>query len=163
MFYTICGALAGTPIFVLIYAGIKGEMQLGGLLAGSFVSLGFLLFGAMYFFDTSELLLDDTGITRKIFGRVCMLITWRGIKVIREQFLVNQRYGGESRIDILPTKPCDFLLRLRRTIKFSEQVENYDELIGILNQRIKQYSIRVEIYSNGSWRSRSELAATVER
>ena len=49
MFYTICGALAGIPVFVLIYAGIKGEMQLGGFLAGSFVSLGFLFWRNVLF------------------------------------------------------------------------------------------------------------------
>ena len=120
-------------------------------------------FGATYFFDTSELLLDDTGIARRIFGRVCMPITWIGIKVIREQLLVNQRYGGEIRIDILPNTPSDFALRFRRTIKLSEQVENFDELVDILNQKIKQYSIRVEVCSKGFWRSRSELVATPER
>jgi hypothetical protein len=163
IFYTISGALAGIPAFVLIYAEIKGEMQLGGGLACSFLLLGYLVLGATYFLDTSELILDDMGIRRKIFGRMCMPITWRGIKVIREQFLMNQRVGGEIRIDILPNTPRDFSLRLRKTIKFSEQVEKFDELIDILNQRITQYSIPVEVCSNGIWRPRSELVATPER
>jgi hypothetical protein len=90
-----------------------------------------------------------------------MRVTWRGIKVIRERFLVNQRYGGEIRIDILPNTPGDFALRFRKTIKFSEQVENFDELIDSLNQRIKQYSIRVEICSQGIWKSESALLARV--
>ena len=163
MFYSICGALAGIPVSVLIYAGIKGEMQLGGFLAGSFVSLGFVFFGAMYFLDTSELLLDEAGIKRNIAGRLCMPIAWSGIKVIREQFMANKNRGGEIRIDILPDVPGDFALRLRRTIKFSEQVENFDQLVAILNEKISQHSIRVEVCSKGVWRARAELSAIPER
>jgi len=160
MVFTIFGLLGGLPAFVLIYAGFNGEMQLGGFIAGSLLALNFVFFASMFFLDTSELILDDNGIARKILGRVCMPIPWRGIKVIREQFLVNQRRGGKIRIDILPAAASDFALRI--TIKFSEQVEDFDQLIDILNRRIKQHSIRVEVLSNGLWKPRSELVATVE-
>ncbi len=162
MFYTVCVALAGIPAFVLIYAAIKGEMQLGGGLVCSFLLLGYFVFGATYFIDTSELVLDNTGIRRKMFGRMCMPIAWTRIKGIREQFLMNQRYGGEIRIDILPTSPCDIALRFRRTIKFTEQVERFDELIDLLNQRIKQYAIPVEVCSKRVWKPALTLLARAD-
>ena len=161
MFCIVCGALAGFPVLILVYADIKGEMQFGGFLAGLFVSLGFVFFGATYFIDTSELLLDDTGIRRKIFGRTRMEVPWTGIKVIREQFLKNQKYGGEIRIDILPAELRGIALRFRRTIKFSEEMESFDQLVHLLNARAEQYSIRIEVARQGIWRAESTLLTRV--
>lgn len=163
MFYSICGALVVAPMLLVAHAASHGKMQLGGVVFFLTCSLGYFYFCVMFFVDSSELIIDDAGLARRILGRVCMQTSWTGIKVIRERFLINQRYGGEIRIDVLPKKIHGMTLCLRRTIKFSDQTESFDELIHILNQRIKEYSIRIEVCSKGIWRSRSELVATPER
>jgi hypothetical protein len=161
MFYSICGGLIAAPLFGVAYAASKGKIQWAGTITFLMFSLGYFYFCIMFFVDSSELMVDDAGLARRIFGRLCMQIPWTGIKVIREQFLLNQRYGGEIRIDVIPRKIHGIALRFRRTIKFSEQIESFDELVDILNARAEQYSIRVEIASKGIWKSRAKLLARV--
>ena len=149
------------PLLGVAYAVSKGKLQLGGSIALLMCSLGYFYLCGMFFVDSAELIVDDEGLARRIFGRICMQTPWTGIKVIREQFLVNQRYGGEIRIDILPRRVHGIALRFRRTIKFSEQMENFDELIDLLNARAEQYSVRIEIAAKGIWSSRSKLVTRV--
>jgi len=161
VFYSICGALVAAPLLAIAYAATKGKMQWGGCMTFLIFSLGYFYFCVIFFVDSSTLLVDDAGLARRIFGRVCMQTPWPGIKVIREQFLRNQRYGGEIRIDIVPRQRHGVALRFRRTIKFSEQIESFDELVELINARAAQHSIRIEIASKGIWQSRSQLLTNV--
>jgi hypothetical protein len=160
MVYSFCGAFAVIPIFFLIYAVIRGETLTGGFLFFSFLPIGVLAIGAMFFVDTSELLISDTGLARRICGGVCMQIPWTDIKGIRETFRTKARNGPQIIIQVVPNFRRDVVLRFRRILVISDQIEAFDELVEILNARIHQYSIRVEVNSNGIWRQRSKLSAT---
>jgi hypothetical protein len=157
--YSLCGALAGIPVFFLIYAFVKGETEVTGLFISLFLSVAILAFGAMFFVDTSELHVSDIGLARRICGRVCMQIPWTGIKSIRETFRPKARNGPQIIIQITPIFRRGVVFHFRRMIVISDQIERFDELVEILNARINQYSIRVEINSNGVWTQRSKLEA----
>lgn len=163
LFYSICGALVAAPLLIVAHAASQGKMQLGGSIFFLTCSLCYCYFGVMFFVDSSDLLINEAGISRRILGRVCTQTPWSGIKVIRERFIANQKYGGEIRIDVLPKTLHGLALRFRRTIKFSEQIESFDELIEILNAKAEQYAIRIEIASNGIWNSRPRVVANVAR
>jgi hypothetical protein len=160
MAYSLCGMLAAIPIFFMIYAAVKGEIELSGYLIASILSVGFILFGAIFLVDTSDLLVDDTGLARRIMGGICTQIPWSGIKGIREMFRTNVRNGPQIIIQIMPCQRRDLILRFRRKIVVTDEIVGFNELLEILNARIHQYSIRVEINSNGIWSERSRLATT---
>jgi hypothetical protein len=160
--FLLCGVLAAIPFFFLICALVKREAVTGGYLAYSSMSVVILVFGAVFFVDTSELLVGDSGLARRIGGRVCMQIPWTGIKRVRETFRTKARNGPQIIIQIIPTVRTGIVLRFRRMLVVSDQIEGFDELIEILNARVDQYSIRVEICSNGIWRQNSKLVAAPE-
>jgi hypothetical protein len=157
MAFSLCGVLAAIPLFFLIGALVKGEAVTRGYLAYSSLSVVFLVFGAIFFVDTSELLISDTGLARRICGVVCMQLPWADIKSIRETFRPKALNGPQIIIQILPNFRRDIVLRFRRILVVSDQIEGFNELVEILNARINQYSIRVEVNSNGIWGKRSKL------
>ena len=158
--FSICGALAAIPFFSVILVLVKGEPVTGGFLLYLSLSLVFFVFGAFFFVDTSALLVGDIGLAREIGGRVCMQIPWTGIKRVREIFRPKARNGPQIIIQVIPTSRQGVVLRLRRALVFSDQFEGFNELIEIVNAKIEQHSIRVEVSANGSWRRRSKLTST---
>jgi hypothetical protein len=158
--YSFCGAFAAIPIFFLTYAVVKGEALTVGFLFFSSLSIVVLAGAAIFFVDTSELLISDSGLARRICGVVCMQIPWADIKRIREIFRTKARNGPQIVIQVIPDSRRDVVLRFRRKLVISDQIVAFDELVEVLNARIHQYSIRVEVNSNGIWTRRSNLTAT---
>lgn len=158
--YSFFVAFAAVPIFFLIYSLSKGETPTIGFLIFSFLPVGVLAVGVTFFLDTSELLVDETGLARRIYGGACMQIPWTDIQNIRETFRTKVRNGPRVIIQVMPKCRSGMLLRFRRMLVISDQIEGFGELIEILNTRIAQHSIRVEISSNGAWRQHSKLVAT---
>jgi hypothetical protein len=158
--YSFYGAFAAIPIFLLTYAVVKGETLTVGFLFFTSLSIAVLAGAAIFFVDTSELLVSDSGLARKICGVVCMQIPWADIKRIREIFRTKARNGPQIVIQVIPDSRRDVVLRVRRKIVMSDQIVAFDELVEVLNARIHQYSIRVEVNSNGIWTQRSKLTAT---
>jgi hypothetical protein len=158
--YFFFAAFAAVPIFFLLYAVFKGETLTGGFLIFSSLPLGILAFGVIYFLDTSDLLVSETGLARRICGDVRMQIPWADIQSMREIFRTKVRNGPQVIIQVIPKFRRGMLIRYRRMFVISDQFESFDELVEILNDRIAQHSIRVEISSNGVWRQQSKLVAT---
>ena len=158
--YFFISVFAVVPVFSLIYVLLKGETLTTGFLIYSFLPVGVLAIGVNFFLDTSELLVDETGLARRIYGGVVMQIPWTDIQRIRESFRTKARNGPQVIIQVTPKFRRGLLLRYRRMLVISDQIESFDELIEILNERISRHSIRVEISSNGVWRQQSKLVAT---
>jgi hypothetical protein len=158
--YFLLGAYAAIPLFLLVYVEFKGEKLTTGFLIFSVLPIGILAIGVTFFVDTSELLIGEFGLARRIYGGVCMPIPWTDIQSVREIFRKNVRNGPQVIIQVIPRFRRGILLRFRRMLVISDQIEGFDELIEILNARIAQHSIRVEISSNGVWRQHSKLVAT---
>jgi hypothetical protein len=151
---------AAVPIFFLTYAVVKGETLTVKFLFFFSLSIPVLAGAAIFFVDTSEVLISDSGLARRICGVVCMQIPWADIKRVREIFRTKARNGPQIVIQVIPDSRRDLMLRFRGKLVVSDQIESSDGLIDTLNARIDQHSIRVEISSNGVWRQRSKLAAT---
>lgn len=160
--FSILGIFAILPLFFLLAAAIQGPLQWGFVTVSLIFSVFFLTYLAMFIMDSSQLLVDDTGLSRKIGGRDCMRIPWIGIRSIRETFKITKQGEPRIYIEVMPVLRLDLALRLRRSIVTSDQIESFDDLVAMLNERVKQYSIRVEINANGIWEQRSQLLATAE-
>lgn len=155
-----------TLVFFLIYGAVKGQWDWAGLLTTLGMTVLVFAFSGMFWVDTSELLVDDTGLSRKIAGRVLMQVPWTGIKTIREK--CRNVPGARDDwpqiiIQVIPGFRRGVVLRLRRMLVITDKVEGFDELIEILNARIQQYSIQVEISSGGMLRAGRKLLGTPER
>jgi hypothetical protein len=160
--FSVLGIFALLPLTFLLASAIQGPVSWGVVVTWLFFSVFFLIFMMVFFMDSSELLLDENGLARKISGRVCMQIPWTGIRSIRETFQLTRR--GERRIwiHVIPKKRLGLALRLRRAIVTSDQIERFDELVAIVNERVAQYSIPVRVRTNGIWKQRPRLLATWE-
>jgi hypothetical protein len=158
--YFFLAAFAAIPYFFLIYAVYNGETLTTGFLIFSLLPIGILTIGVIFFLDTSDLLVDESGLARRICGNVRMHVHWTDIQDIRQIFRTNVRNGPQAIIQVTPKFRRGILLRLRRMLVISDKIEGFDELIEILNARIARYSIRVEIKSNGVWRQHSKLDNT---
>ncbi|EKS9883930.1 hypothetical protein BTK96_000834 [Burkholderia pyrrocinia] len=87
----------------------------------------------------------DDGIHRVLFGVEYQSLSWDNISKITS-FPVSGRAGESVRaLNIFPLKKPAFRLTPSGKIFFSERFVNFDELIKIINQYVRQYNIRVEV------------------
>jgi hypothetical protein len=160
--FSVLGIFAILPLVFLLAAAVQGPLPWGGVTAPLVLSVAFFSFLAMSIMDSSELLLDETGLSRKIGGRVCMQIPWTGIRGIRETFQMTKRGEPRIYIEVIPVERLGLALRLRRSLVTSDEIEDFDDLVAILNEQVKQCSIQVQIRTNGILKQRSQLLATWE-
>ena len=160
--FSLGAALAAIPFFSLIFVFIKGEEMSTGFLVYCSMFVVFVVFLAFFFIDTTDLLVNETGVARRIGGRVCMQVPWSQIQQVREILRPKVRNAPQIVIQVIPTVRRGALLRFRRMIVISEQFEHFNDLVEILNTKITQRSIQVEVNSNGIWSRRSRLEANCE-
>lgn len=102
----------------------------------------------------SDIKIDAKGISRSIFGVVWQAIEWRNIKVIR-CFPTSRGAGEASKsFSIHPLARPKFSLALKGIMVFSNQFDEVDELLNLLNEYIRLHNIRVEISNvrfGGDW------------
>jgi hypothetical protein len=85
-------------------------------------------------FDSSELLIGDNEIARKMFGMICQRVKWSEVTGIRKSFVKTPR-GTVVTVRIVSDKYPHWRFRLRGPIVVSHRFERFEELIDILNQQ----------------------------
>lgn len=102
----------------------------------------------------SEVLIDDRGISRAIFGWIWQTIEWRNTKVIRS-FPTSRGDGRVSRtFAVHPLTRPGFSLTLKGIMVFNERLDNFPELLALLNKYIRLNDIHVEtsrVVFGGDW------------
>jgi hypothetical protein len=127
----------------------------------SFLSF-YTLSGVAYLLTTAELLLDEEGLSRKLFGRVYGRIYWRDVQCIQETSNLVRKQTVTV-IRIIP-KPVPFWsFRLSGSISMGDQMDGFAELIEILNHYISVHLLRVEIRTDGVWQRRQQLSTSLEK
>ena len=123
---------------------------------------GVLVAGAYYVLITADVLVNDTQIARGFRGRISQRIDWRVISLIREYAAYSSAEKEMRRfVQIFPEKSSVWKFQSSGPILFSDKVESFDELIGILNEHISMHLIKVEVKVNGVWERRQRLLTSL--
>lgn len=117
-------------------------------------SIFILLITWLLITSRSDLLIDDRGISRAIFGWTWQTIEWRNTKVVRS-FPASRRDGCTSRtFAVHPLTRTGLSLTLKGIMVFNERLDGFPELLDLLNKYISLNSIRVEtstVVYGGDW------------
>jgi hypothetical protein len=148
-FLAIYGAFAVVCAFFLIVAATHNQMQTGGFVAFWCLLWWFLTMEVIFAIDTSELLVSENGMARKILGLICQRVKWTEVTCIRQSF-VETRRGTVVVVRVISASYPRWQFRLRGQIMVSHKFERFDELIDFLNQKIFTHQILVEINKGGS-------------
>ena len=147
----------------MLALGIARKDLPPGILAMLLLFLSFYtLSGIWYFLTTAELLVDEEGLRRKLFGRVYGRIYWRDVESIREGSNLLRKQTVTF-VRIVPKRAPLWSLRLSGSISMNDQMEGFDELIEILNRYISVHLLKVEINTQGVWQRRQRLLTSLER
>ncbi len=132
----------------------------------------FLILGTSCVLTAAEVLVNADGIARKVYGRTSQRIKWSDIKCIREYSAQVQRQETTglkieiqretvTGVRIYPNKSAFWTFRLYGLMVINSRFDEFDELIGILNEQIALHQIKVEFKVNGVWQRRQRLVSTI--
>jgi hypothetical protein len=164
----------GITVFVslFIYATARFGFRPSGFVFSWVMVWIFLILGATYVLTAAEVLVNADGIARKVYGWTCQPIKWSDVKFIREYAAQVQRQevtGLQVKIQretvtgvrIYPNKCAFWTFRLYGFMVINSRFDEFDELIGILNEQIALHQIKVEVKVSGAWQRRQRLAPTI--
>jgi hypothetical protein len=119
----------------------------------------FFLVGGMYrAIVTSDVLVNDTGVSRIIFGFVIQRIQWDELLLIREYSgYVSQSEATLRFLRLVPRRYPFPTFRLCEPMLISDRVDNFEDLIAALNKYVAIYQPSVELKVNGGWQSAKRL------
>src|SRR5208282_1465850 len=116
------------------------------------VSWMYFVLCTLFTLNNADVSISDSGISRVIFGRICQSIRWGDIRLVRQYLLFSRADGKELRfLQIVPAKAPFYQFTLIRKMTISEKIDDFDALIGRLNEQLLQHSPRIEIKVNGQW------------
>jgi hypothetical protein len=156
-FFFIYGAFATVLTFALVRLSVsQGQLDMPFFIAGWCLLSWYVIVGLVFLIDTSELLVDEEQIARRMFGVICQRTRWKKITLIRETYVKTPK-GTVVVLHILPDRYPFWRFRLRGVLRISDKSEPFQELIDILNQRIVTHQIPVEIIKEGLRERRPRL------
>jgi hypothetical protein len=156
-FFSIYGAFATVLTFALVRLSVsQGQLDMPFFIAGWCLLSWYVIVGMVFLIDTSELLVDEEQIARRIFGAICQRMRWATITLIRETYVKTPKGTGVV-LHILPGRYPFWRFRLRGVLRISDKSKPFEELIDILNQRILTHQIPVEIIRDGMRERRPRL------
>jgi len=107
----------------------------------------------------SDVVIDDSGISRKFLGIAWRKIQWDNVQIIKTR--KNLESGFRSRqvrgFYVMPSKRSGGISYMSGSIMFPEKFENMDQLLVLLNYYIGKYSIKIETTANGITTSNTSL------
>jgi hypothetical protein len=151
--------LALTFIGVLTFIRIRQPGATGGI--GVLVtSISFvLLLGAVLLFGRSDVVIDDQGISQRLFGWTWKAVCWRNVRLITA-FPVSGGYGYTARaFNIFPLVRPHFRLMPSGKMMFTDKISDSPRLVDLLNQYASSHVIKIEIRDSlaGSLKPASRL------
>lgn len=156
-FFAGYSVLVLTCAGILVYATSRHQLSLT-IFAVFFGSLCWLaLIGWIYAISSAEVLVDDVGISRRLFERICQHIKWNDVKCVRESRVTNSRVSVTA-IRIISKSHKFWNFDVTKTMTISERFEGFERLVDILNEHVEVNGIRVEVQSNGIWERRSRIS-----
>jgi hypothetical protein len=121
----------------------------------SFVLLG----GAVLLFGRSDVVTDDQGISRRLFGWTWQTVLWTNIRLITA-FPVTGGYGYTARaFNIFPSVRPKVRLMPSGKMMFTDKMSDASRLVELLNHYASIHGIKIEIRDSlmGSLKPASRL------
>jgi|SRR5579864_1549204 len=138
-------AIGGLFLFlgVAIETGRHGAVTFGeAIIFAAF--LLFLIMGTMRFLDTSDIVVNDLGISRSILGWPWKTIQWENVRLITA-FPVSGGPDYSARaFNIFPIVKPKIRLMPSGKIMFDDKVQNASALVDLLNQYVLKHGIKIE-------------------
>ena len=130
-----------------VRSGRPGDAALFGLiLLGCFSLIGWFLVSSM-----ADVVVSDTGVSRRLWGRTLRGISWGNVKKIRVWKMYHRGYRREVRVFwVFPVHPSRFRFTLSGKIWF-EEPSDMSGLIEHMNRHIAAHGIPVEVQVGTSW------------
>jgi hypothetical protein len=106
--------------------------------------------GIISVFGSSDIIIDNQGISRLLFGKIWQDIPWENVGLIKTYPLMD--YNTLKKItafNIFPSVGSSANSRWFNRIAFVEGAENMSAMLGIINKYVLKYNIKVESVVNG--------------
>ena len=115
-----------------------------------------------WFVTTSlaDVVVSETGVSRRLWGRTLKKIEWGNIKKIRVFKMYHQAYRRKVRVVwVFPVHPSRFRFTPSGKISFDEP-SDMGGLIEHMNQHVAAHGIPVEVQVGASWSTRNGIDPT---
>lgn len=101
--------------------------------------------------DQADVVVSETGVSRRLWGRTLREISWGNVKKIRVWKMYHRGYRRKVRIFwVVPVHPPRFRLTPTGKISFDEP-SDMSGLIEHMNRHIAAHGIPVEVWVGMSW------------
>jgi hypothetical protein len=155
-FFAIWSVFIFLCVWMLVSAAVRDALTFQLLIMNASLFCLLLIPGYLYVMSSAEVLVDDTGISRRLFGRICQHIRWNDVKCIRESRVTNPRVSATV-IHIISNSHQFWNFDAATTMIISERLDGFEKLVDILNERVVVSAIPVEVQLNSIWERRSKL------
>jgi hypothetical protein len=146
---------------VLALADHRHDAGVGALVYLIFVFLLFGLLGSFAALQMSDILIDERGISRRLFGWKWQGLHWDSIQRIRAFVVRNMANSVRSKpfrqIQVFPLTGVEADRILLGKMVFDEQCTDLARLLELLNSFAARHSIRIEVEADGTWQPTSRL------
>ncbi len=148
---------------VVIVIGSIRSGRFGDALLVALIFVGSVsLIGWFVITSRADVVVSETAVSRRLWGRTLRQISWENIKKIRVFKIYHQAYRRKARVfHVLPVRPSGFRLSPSGKIFFVEE-EDLSDLIEHMNRYIAARGIPVEVRVGASWSTRNKIDPTPE-
>ncbi|MFK2875829.1 hypothetical protein [Rhodanobacter hydrolyticus] len=109
------------------------------------------------FIMESDLVIDDTGISKVFKGKTLQSLDWENIKSFKNLTIVAPGGKVSRFFHVHPIKKSKIHILSGGRVVFSSRMYNFEEFVKLINGYIKFYRIRVDVVNNGECISRNEI------
>jgi hypothetical protein len=146
---------------LILFMGIMLLVK-GGLSFVTVTVLSLFIFmgiaGLLSIFGFSDILIDNRGISRYLFGKIWQDIPWEDIRLIKTYPLTDYNtFKKTTAFNIFPSIGSSANSRWFNRIFFVEGAENMSVMLEIMNHYILKYHIEIESYMDGVKRTCTHL------
>lgn len=149
-FCALAVALDSLFIVAVITLVRSGRLVDAGLSALIFIG-GFSLIAWFVITSLADVVVSETGVSRRLWGLTLRQISWVNVKKIRVWKMYHQAYRRKVRVVwVLPVHPSRFRFTPSGKIAFDEP-SDMTGLIEHMNRHIAGHGIPVEVQVGSSW------------
>ncbi len=157
----ISAAIVFLPIiflisFLVVITIVRHQFTLEAFLIFFVISWWYVLIGVSICLQKSDALVDSNGVSRFLFSKVWQSIVWSNVTVIREFSIISNNKVLRG-IHIFFPKVFFFKFTMGKKIVLSEDIDDFEALVDILNYYVRMHKLNVERKIGDEWQSIESL------